>query len=218
MPIQYLKTTIILIFLSVLSLSAFAQNADTLAVKKSKGLYITDLELIPIPNTDQILLKWDAHRNLSTFMVEIRDEESSELLYKEKHYGKEFTFEKDGVFSVYPVTGRFEGVPVTTSYAIAVAENFEPQNTARHLKFQEQKKEREERQLLRDQEIALETKKAEEKHDFFATLRGSITFIVFAIFSLLVVLVIWLVDRFKNRPFKVNKYVHKDEEFENMGK
>jgi hypothetical protein len=218
LPTKNFKPTIILIVLGVLSLTAFAQKVDTLAIKKSKGLYITDLELIPIENTNQILLKWDAHRNLRTFMVEIRDEESSELLYKEKHYGKEFIFEKEGVFSVYPVTGRFVGVPVITSYTIAADNNFKPQNTARHLKFQEEKKEREELQLLRDQQIALETKKTEEKHDFYATLRGSVTFIVFGIFSFFVVIIIWLVRRYKNRPFKIREYVHKDEEFENLGR
>lgn len=207
------KLTFIFITLTCSVASSFSQDIDTL--KLSKGLYVVDLELIPIENSEQILLKWEAHPNLRTFVVEIRDENSNELTYKEKHYGKSFTFEKDGIFSVYPITQLSRGVPIEISYDIAIQNEFEPQNTARHIDIELKRAERDKKQRLLDQQAAEEAAILKEKSDFFATVRGSITFIVFGVFSLLIVLIIWLINRYKNRPIKAKEYFQRDDEFEN---
>lgn len=193
---------------------SLAQTVAIDTLKQSPGLYVMDLTLESLEETDEVTLKWDAHPNLRTFVVEIRDVETNELTYQEKHYRRRATFPAAGVFSVYPLTKYRRGVPLTISLPQAIADDFTPLNTDRHLKVLEKRKERVEMQRLRDIEIAAAAEEAQEERDFFASVRGVLTFVLFGIFSLFVVLIIWLVNRYKKRPVKASYHTETDADFE----
>lgn len=197
--------------------TARSQSEDFNSLKQSEGLYITDLTLTPLESGDQVELQWLSHPNLTNFIVEIRTDDTDSLIYQEKHYRRSCVLPAYGIYSVYPLTTYRRGVPVTISLEQARATDFAPQNTQRHLDILKKKEEQAARQRLRDIETAAAQKEAQEKRDFFASIRGWFTFILFGIFSLFVVLIVWLVHRYKKRPVTATYHPEKDREFENLG-
>lgn len=192
------------------------QVTDTIQLKQAKGLYVTDLVLKHIVATQEIELRWKTHPHLTTFIVEIRNEDTDSLMYQERHYTKQAVFPESGLFSVYPLTTYRRGIPVNISLSQALKNGFTPQNTARHLQIKEKKAARDKLQQQRNLEIANAQKEADNKRSFFANLRGAVTFVVFGIFSLFVVLFIWLVSRYKNRPINTTYNLQSDSDFESF--
>ena len=188
---------------------------DTTSLPVAKRLYVRDLNLRELENGAEIELRWKAHRNIHYFMIEVRDEQSDSLLYRQQHNGRSAIFPKQGKFTVLPLTKHRQGIPLSISLSEARERNFAPKNTAINLEIKRTKKKQDsifqEHEKLRN----AEQQKQERTHNFFSTARGIITFIIFGVLASVVVLIIYFIQKRKEKPVTSDYNREFDKDFEN---
>lgn len=188
---------------------------DTTTLPVAKRLYVRDLNLKELDNGSEIELSWKAHRNVRYFMIEIRDERSDSLLYRQQHNGRRAIFPKRGEFTVLPLTKHRQGIPLSISLREAQERNFTPKNTEINLGIKTAKKKQDsifqENEKLRN----AEQQKLERSRNFFSTARGIITFIIFGVLASVVVLIIYFIQKRKERPVTSDFNREFDKDFEN---
>ncbi len=188
---------------------------DTTSLPVAKRLYVRDLNLKELGNGSEIELRWKAHRNIHYFMIEVRDEQSDSLLYRQQHNGRNAIFPKQGKFTVLPLTKYRQGIPLSISLREARERNFVPKNTAINLEIKSTKRKQDSIFQENEKLRLAEQQKLERSRNFFSTARGIITFIIFGVLASVIVVIIYLIQKRKKKPVTSDYNKEFDKDFEN---
>lgn len=175
---------------------------DTTQFKLSKALYLYDLTLKESHNEGKVILEWKKQRNITYYMIEMRDPTTQDLIYRQRHYTNNAEFPRDGDFTLYPIFKKQKGESININLKEAKSRNFEPISPASYYKFLDKQKEidRRKRALEAKEKQELEAvKKYEEERANRITLKVFLLILVVLFFSVLIVIAIWLV-RYLTKP------------------
>jgi methionine aminopeptidase len=114
---------------------------DTTTYRPVRSLYFYDLTIKESPNEGNAILEWKSQRNITYHMIEMRDPETDELIYRQKHYTNTAEFPSDGKFTIFPLYHRQKGTPISISLKEAKARNYKPVSTDSYYKALEKEQE-----------------------------------------------------------------------------
>jgi hypothetical protein len=215
--LQY-KSLIMKLFITVLFVSSLfctSQNdvyekykmVDTTQYKLTKALYLYDLTLTESHNEGKVIIEWKKQRNITYYMIEMRDPSTQELIYRQKHYTNNAEFPRDGDFTLYPIFKKQKGEAISINLEEAKARNFEPISPASYYRFLDKQKEidRKKTALKAKEKQELEaTKKYEEERANRITPKVFLLILIVLFLSVLIVIAIWLV-RYLTKPKELSR-------------
>lgn len=114
---------------------------DNTTYRPVGSLYFYDLTIKQSPNEGKVILEWKSKRNITYHMIEMRDPETDELIYRQKHYTNIAEFPSDGNFTIYPLYNHQKGTSISISLKEAQARNYKPVSTDSYYKALEKEQE-----------------------------------------------------------------------------
>ena len=196
---------LIIAFLFMISCSISTANEDpyanyhaidTTQYKSTGALYLYDLTIKKSHNAGKVILEWKNQKNITYHMIEMRDPDSKEIIYRQKHYTNIAEFPENGLFTIYPLYYKQKGESISINLVDAKARNYapiSPKSYYRAVEREEQVKQRDkkriEREYLNEQ---LRIQAADERANRI-TPKVVILVIIVLFLAVLIVLIIWLV-------------------------
>ncbi|WP_298950146.1 hypothetical protein [uncultured Nonlabens sp.] len=184
------------------------RTIDTTQYKTTGTLYLYDLTIKESHNAGKVILEWKNQKNITYHMIEMRDPDTNEVIYRQKHYTNIAEFPKNGLFTIYPLHYKQQGEPISINLTDAKARNYKPispNSYYRAVKKEEQAKQRDkkriEQEYLNEQ---LRIQAADERANRI-TPKAIILIMIVLFIATLLVLTIWLVSYIrKDRTSQIN--------------
>lgn len=172
------------------------RTVDTTQYRPTRALYFYDLTLKESHNAGKVLIEWKNQQNITYHMIEMRDPDSKEIIYRQKHYTNIAEFPEDGLFTIYPLYYKQKGEAVSISLKDSKARDYQPispDSYYRELEKVKAAKQRDEKRIEREyRNEQLRVQAADERANRITPKVVALVFIVL-FFSVVIVFGIWLV-------------------------